>query len=304
MRMNMAGPGEKWKTPIGEFQVEDYKIYSHRNGRIFIRYLLHDLLDEIAEDMRKNIRDDYDNVVIVDGGEGSGKSNLMYQLLTRYDPNFDMLRGYTYDAEAFRAKICEGGDIGRTFWMDEGSIIANNRDWNSTNNKSFIKVLETCRSRHYTLGICIPSFDRLDIYIREHRVRYLLHCEPMDFMNGGMRPRGYCEVRKRNDVTGQLELIGYAAYNRMPEEAAKVYKELKSASQAKLFEDLYGEDADDSPGAKYKKKYEEGEAKLDTAMLRLYESGVELEELQEMFSIKSKKTLQNRLSKARKRGEA
>lgn len=123
-------------------------------------------------------------------------------------------------------------------------------------------------------------------------------------MNGGMRPRGYCEVRKRNDVTGQLELIGYASYNRMPEEAAKVYRELKSASQAKLFEDLYGEDADDSPGAKYKKKYEEGEAKLDTAMLRLYESGVELEELQEMFSIKSKKTLQNRLSKARKRGEA
>ena len=90
MRMNIAGPGEKWKTPIGEFQVEDYKIYSHRNGKIFIRYLLQDLLDEIAEDMRKNIRDDYDNVVIVDGGEGSGKSNLMYQLLTRYDPNFDM----------------------------------------------------------------------------------------------------------------------------------------------------------------------------------------------------------------------
>lgn len=304
MRMNIAGKGETWKTPIGEFEVADYQIFAHRNGKIFIRYLLKDLLDEIAADMRKNVRDDYDNVVIVDGGEGSGKSNLMYQLLVRYDPSFDMERGYTYDADAFRAKIREGGDIGRTFWMDEGSIIANNRDWNSTNNKSFVKVLETCRSRHYTLGICIPAFERLDVYIREHRVRYLLHCEPMTFSEGGMKPRGYCEVRKRNDVTGQLELIGYAEYSKMPEDVAAKYKELKLSSQTKLFEDLYGEDADDSPGAKYKKKYEQGEAKLDTAMLRLYDSGVGLEELQEMFGIESKKTLQNRLSKARKRGEA
>lgn len=304
MRMNIAGKGETWKTPIGEFEVADYQIFAHRNGKIFIRYLLKDLLDEIAADMRKNVRDDYDNVVIVDGGEGSGKSNLMYQLLVRYDPSFDMERGYTYDADAFRAKIREGGDLGRTFWMDEGSIIANNRDWNSTNNKSFVKVLETCRSRHYTLGICIPAFERLDVYIREHRVRYLLHCEPMTFSEGGMKPRGYCEVRKRNDVTGQLELIGYAEYSKMPEDVAAKYKELKLSSQTKLFEDLYGEDADDSPGAKYKKKYEQGEAKLDTAMLRLYDSGVGLEELQEMFGIESKKTLQNRLSKARKRGEA
>lgn len=302
--MNIAGKGETWKTPIGEFEVADYQIFAHRNGKIFIRYLLKDLLDEIAADMRKNVRDDYDNVVIVDGGEGSGKSNLMYQLLVRYDPSFDMERGYTYDADAFRAKIREGGDLGRTFWMDEGSIIANNRDWNSTNNKSFVKVLETCRSRHYTLGICIPAFERLDVYIREHRVRYLLHCEPMTFSEGGMKPRGYCEVRKRNDVTGQLELIGYAEYSKMPEDVAAKYKELKLSSQTKLFEDLYGEDADDSPGAKYKKKYEQGEAKLDTAMLRLYDSGVGLEELQEMFGIESKKTLQNRLSKARKRGEA
>ena len=119
-----------------------------------------------------------------------------------------------------------------------------------------------------------------------------------------MKPRGYCEVRKRNDVTGQLELIGYAEYSKMPEDVAAKYKELKLSSQTKLFEDLYGEDADDTPGAKYKKKYEQGEAKLDTAMLKLYDSGVGLEELQEMFGIESKKTLQNRLSKARKRGEA
>lgn len=296
--MQIAGPGETWKTPIGELQVLDYKVYSHASGKIFIRYLLEDLLDKLAEDMRKNVREDYDNVVIVDGGEGSGKSNLMYQLLRRYDPNFDVKKGYTYDADAFKKKIREGGDIGRTFWMDEGSIIANNRDWNSNQNKGFIKTLETCRSRHYTLGICIPSFERLDVYIREHRVRYLIHCEPMDFSEGGFRQRGYCEVRKKNDITGALELIGYAEYSKMPDEVAAEYKQLKLDSQDKLFRDLYGEE-EESPGAKYKKKWEEAEKKQNKVMLQLYNSGTTVEELQEMFGIDSRKTLQNRLSKAR-----
>lgn len=303
MRMQVAGPGETWKTPIGELPVLDYKVYSHNSGKIFIRYLLEDLLDKLAEDMRKNVRDDYDNVVVVDGGEGSGKSNLMYQILKRYDPNFEIARGYTYDADAFKKKIREGGDIGRTFWMDEGSIIANNRDWNSPQNKGFIKTLETCRSRHYTLGICIPSFDRLDVYIREHRVRYLIHCEPMDFTDGGFRQRGYCEVRKKNDITGALELIGYAEYSKMPDDVAAEYKQIKLESQDKLFRDLYGDDADDSPGAKYKKKWEESEKKQNRVMLRLYNSGTSIEELQDIFGIESRKTLQNRLSKARTSGE-
>ena len=302
MRMNIAGPGETWKTPIGDIPVLDYQVWNHNSGKIFIRYLLEDLLGVLAEDMRKNIRDDYDNVVVVDGGEGSGKSNLMYQLLIRYDPAFDIERGYTYDADAFKKKIREGGDIGRTFWMDEGSIIANNRDWNSQQNKGFVKTLETCRSRHYTLGICIPAFDRLDVYIREHRVRYLLHCEPMTFTEGGFKQRGYCEVRKKNDVTGALELIGYAEYDKMPEDVAKQYKEMKLASQDKLFQDLYGEDADDSPGAKYKRKYEEAEKKQNRIMLSLYNAGTSIEELQEMFEIDNRKTLQNRLSKARTEG--
>lgn len=302
MRMQIAGPGEKWKTPIGELAVLDYRVYAHRSGKIFIRYLLEDLLDALADDMRKNIRDDYDNVIVVDGGEGSGKSNLMYQLLSRYDPNFDIKRGYTYDADAFKKKIREGGDIGRTFWMDEGSIIANNRDWNTQQNKGFVKVLETCRSRHYTLGMCIPSFERLDVYIREHRARYWLHCEPMTFDEGGPRARGYCEVKKKNDVTGAMELIGYAEYSKMPDDVAKVYKQLKEESQNKLFQDLYGED-DEAPGAKYKRKYEEKEKQLSAAMLKLYDSGTSLEDLQTMFGIDNKKTLQNRLSRARELAE-
>ena len=70
----------------------------------------------------------------------------------------------------------------------------------------------------------------------------------------------------------------------------------------KLFQDLYGEDADDSPGAKYKKKWEEAEKKQNRIMLTMYNSGTSLEELQDLFGIENRRTLQNRLSKARTEG--
>lgn len=248
--------------------------------------------------MRKNLAEDYDNLIVCYGGEGSGKSNAMFALLQEFDPNLDIEKCYTYDNAAFRSKIREGGDIGRTFWMDEGSIMASNRDWNTQNNKGFVKTLETCRSRHYTLGVCIPSLDRLDIYIREHRIRYAIHCEPMTFHTGGFKKRGYAAAYKKNDITGTMELIGYGDYPQMPPEIKAIYEPMKAESQERLFNDLFGED-DDRPGAAYKKKYEEAEQKVSMAMLRLYDAGTSLEELQTMFNIESKKTLQNRLSKAR-----
>lgn len=271
---------------------------AHNSGKFFIRYLLKDLLEAIAKDMRKNLAEDYDNLVVCYGGEGSGKSNAMYALLSTFDPNLNVEKCYTYDNAAFRSKIKEGGDIGRTFWMDEGSVMASNRDWNTVNNKGFVKILETCRSRHFTLGCCIPSLDRLDIYIREHRIRYAIHCEPMTFSRGGFKKRGYFSAYKKNDVTGVMELIGYGEYPQMPPEIKEIYEPMKAASQERLFKDLFG-DEDEGPGSKYKKKYEEAEGKVSLAMLKLYDAGTSLEELQDMFGIESKKTLQNRLSKAR-----
>lgn len=181
MRVTVAGRGEMWKTPIGEIEVDDYKLVTHKSGKFFARYLLKDLLQEVAEDMHKNIREDYDNFVVIVGGEGAGKSNATYDLLSRYDPELDIEKCYTYNNEAFRQKILAGKDIGRTFWMDEGSVIANNRDWQSKESKAFVQTVETCRSRHYTIAADIPVLDRLDIYLRESRMRYLIKCAPMSF---------------------------------------------------------------------------------------------------------------------------
>ena len=99
-------------------------------------------------------------------------------------------------------------------------------------------------------------------------------------------------------MSGKLKLIGYGCYPKMPSEAEKIYKPLKAEAQRRLLEKLYGSGRE-SAGSKYKKKYEESQKALSLAMLKLHESGTSLDELMAMFNIESKKTLQNRLSKAR-----
>lgn len=186
MRLNLAVEGDKRKTPIGDIDILAIDPVVHKNGSLFIRYLLDDLLDELAEDMRKNLRANYDNFIVVTGGEGSGKSNCTWALLHAFDPDLDIVEAYTYNNEAFGDKVLHGETRGRIFWMDEGSVIANNRDWNTGDNKSFVQTVETCRSLGFTIAADIPQLDRLDKYLREFRMRYLIKVEPMSF-----EPYGY-----------------------------------------------------------------------------------------------------------------
>lgn len=259
MRVQVTEVGEIRETPIGEARVLDYMIVEHRGksrNSVYIRYLYDNFLDLLAEDMKKNVDDGYDNIICIEGPEGSGKSNAAYQLISRYDHKFKLENGYVYDTDAFKDRLESGDDVGRSFWMDEGSNIANNRDWNTENNKNLVKIVETMRSRHWTLVFCIPKSDRLDIYLRENRLRYLITCEPMEFTQYGYKKRGYCEVKKKDDY-GQMKSIGYAMYDPMPPQISIEYEKIKADSQNLMIQEiLVGKSKKAQAGAKYKEKYE------------------------------------------------
>lgn len=284
-------------TMIGKLPVKDICLKRWPSGKIFVRYLIDDLLGILAEDMRQNIRDGYDNMVVIDGGEGSGKSNLAYALCSAYDPSFD-LDTYTYDTKGFTGLLKKG--IGhKTIWMDEGSNIASNREWNTQDNKDFILYLETMRSKGSTFTMCIPTRERLDIYIREHRARYMIHCEGMRFDKTGYKARGYFELQKRAE-NGKMRHIGYGEYDVMPADVKVEYEKLKAKSQQTIIDKILHKE-DEKPGAKYKQKYEDITKRLDAVMLSLYEGGYDRDSLMEMFGIENSKTFANRISKARGR---
>lgn len=91
--------------------------------------------------------------------------------------------------------------------------------------------------------------------------------------------------------------VGYGCYPAMPENVKAIYEPLKKESQKKLLTDLY--DQRGGAGSKYKKKYEESEKQFNVALMKLADSGMSAEELAEAFGFDSKKTVQNRISKAR-----
>ena len=298
MRFEIAGVGDTWKTDIGDTVVEDMTVVRWPNGKVYVQYLVKDLVQLLAADMHKNIRDGYDNVVVVEGPEGSGKSNLAYAICKAYDQDFDVTKQYVYNTDAFKEKLNSGDDRHSVFWMDEGSNIANNRDWNTVDNKDLIGLLETCRSRGWTIVMCIPTHERLDVYIREHRIRYLLKCGPRKFDVSGYKERGYFELQKKSPW-GKMETVGYGSYDKIPEEVKDTYEGIKADSQRKLIDQVINPEA---PGSKYKAKYEAKCKETDDILLRLYDSKkCDKESLMQLFGIESEKTFENKIYKARRR---
>ena len=298
-RIKIEGVGEIRRTRIGDCKVQDAHLNIYRSGKFFVQYLMEDLLLKLAEDMHRNIRSDYDNVVMIEGGEGSGKSNLAWQVIEAFSPGFDIRQTYVYNMDGIRERFAAEDYGGGTFWMDETSQIASNRNWQSEDNKDLVSILEVCRSKHFSLVGCIPSISRADIYLREYRMRYLLRCKPMKFDLIVYKPRGVFELLKRNNESGQMEHVGYGLYDPMPDAAKEIYEPIKAEFQER-FRQKIAEGKE--KGGKYKDKYQEVQNRNTEIMCKLHDRGIiDDDELMAMFGYENKKTFQNALSRARQR---
>lgn len=300
MKIRIDDLGTDRNTLIGNLKATDYEPVLHNNGKLFIRFKYDGMLDQLAADMHRNIEENNDNVVVIEGAEGSGKSNLAYWICKKFNPDFDMNQDYVYDFETFKKKISSGKDQHGCFWLDETSNLANNRDWNTQNNKHMIELLEMMRSRKWTLVMCIPHKERLDVYIRENRIKYQLTCAPYRFKNSGIIKRGVFELQKKN-IYGHMQHVGYGTYDKIPKEEAAIYEALKLRSQeTKINEIVYGEE---KPGQKYKKMYEEQCKKNREAMLCLSQSGVETEHIMQLFGYTDRHQYYNAITKAKQERE-
>ena len=297
-RIKIDSSGSVKKTRIGECEVLDTQLQMYPSGKFFIQYLYKDLLEKLAEDMHRNVRADYDNVVMIEGGEGSGKSNLAYQVIKAYNPDFDIKQTYVYNMDGIRERFAAEDYGGDTFWMDETSQIASNRNWQSEDNKDLVSILEVCRSKHFSLVGCIPSITRADIYLREYRMRYLLRCRPMKFPRIGYKPRGIFELLKRDNETGKMKHIGYGLFDPMPDDQKQIYEPIKADFQEKFRLKI----SEKKEKGGYKEKYQQVQNEETDMMAKLHDRGlVSDDDLMELFGYDQKKTFQNAISRARNR---
>lgn len=250
-----------------------------KSNRIFVRYLFGtELMDYLVEDMQSNVKNEYDNLVVIQGHEGSGKSQLAFQLCKRLDPKFDFETSYVYDYNEFLDNITNTDidDRGRVFWMDEATNVASNREFMQNDNRKFIQLLEMMRSRGWTLIMCIPSVERLDVYIRDHRIRYLLTTVEKSWDEVYTeRSRGFYELQfKRGDSYKTFYTIGYGTFGVMTPEERKAYDKIKRKSQEAKMNEIARKDNNTLRG-KNKRMTERQEVLL--AALR--EQGVDFDTL-------------------------
>lgn len=297
MRIETEEIGQVRRTPIGDAVIDDMQVMKWPSGKVFVRYLYRDLIETLAADMHRNTSAGFDNVVVVEGAEGSGKSNLMWQICRAYDPDFSLTESYIYDMDALRERMRSGTIEGATLWMDEGSNIASNRDWQTQGNKDLVLFLETMRSKRIMFGMCIPHHERLDVYIRENRIRYLITCAEMEFPTTGPVPRGIFELRSRS-AYGQLRLVGYGRYDPMPAEAAAEYEKLKASSQEQIIRRMSTGGAEKNGG--YKQLYSEATQARDMAMARLIDAGMDRDEIMIAYDIHNPQVFANALTRGRK----
>ena len=297
-RIKIEGVGEDRRTRIGDCKVIDAQLKMYRSGKFFVQYLYEDLLQKLAEDMHRNVKADYDNVVMIEGGEGSGKSNLAWNVIEAYSPNFDINQTYVYNMQGIRERFAAADYGGGIFWMDETSQIASNRTWQSEDNQDLVGILETSRSKGFSIVGCVPNISRVDIYLREFRMRYLLRCRPMKFESTCYRPRGIFELLKRNNESGNMEHVGYGLFDPMPAEAKEIYEPIKAEFQDRFRKKI----AEGKEKSGYKEKYNQVQNKNTEIMAKLHDRGlISDDELMIMFGYDNKKTFQNALSRARQR---
>lgn len=274
----------------------DRRIYVYPHGKYYIRYLYDNLLDRLVEEIHENVKEDLDNIVGIDGPEGVGKSSLAYWIAKKYNPNFDMRASYAVSFKELVDKIHDyhGQDDGAVFWLDEATKIGNKREWASKENVALMKLLQMFRSRHWLLILCIPSINDLDIYLREQRIRYELHCLWLDWEERTHKDRGYfqlCRVEIKDDNKPRKS-VGYGIYDPIPADVVESYKSLKRETQDDAFQELYE--------SQNKKNRFEKQGELNRKLiLRMREEGNSVKDIAEFTGL-TEQVVMNYCSKARR----
>lgn len=253
-----------------------------KTGKTFIRYLCDGLLERLAEDIRSNVENEYDNLICIEGREGTGKSNLAVALCRAIDPDWDMQENYIYNYGEFVEAITSDktDDRRRVFFLDEGSLVANKRESMSEDSKRFVELLETMRSRGWTLVMCIPSAERLDIYIREHRMRYLLRAWEKSWdVVYTESARGYFELLTRKGYgLDRFKTVAYGRFPKMSPEDEKVYRKLKEASQVRLMDKIAGKNQAPKVN-KNNKVLEKQRHRIENSAVQLQKMGMKISEI-------------------------
>ena len=117
-----------------------------------------------------------DTWIIVDGDEGSGKTNLasylLYYVHCKTGREFTLDRFYFDSDDMFN--WVKDNNNGLVNW-DEASLGGLSMEWWNKSQRNLIKFAMTGRKKHHFFVLCIPKFNKLQEYLRVDRSHALIH---------------------------------------------------------------------------------------------------------------------------------
>ena len=151
----------------------DYKM-KVTDKNLYIEPKLKSKLDLMAT--RTLGKSEQDNVVLIDGDEGSGKTNIasLVAYYMAYVTKRELsINNVFFDLDKlidFAMKTEK-----QIIWWDEGALGGLASEWWMKNQKRFMKLLMISRKRRHFFIICIPKFFKLNEYFVVDRSIALLH---------------------------------------------------------------------------------------------------------------------------------
>lgn len=203
-----------------------------------------DAFDMFVDELAKRIRRDQQNVVVVEGDTGSGKSafalNLCVALSRKLGKSFDLSKDYIYASSDLWAKLADP-DAGPISLLDEGSVTIASMNATRKDDKDIMTLFNTMRSRGWTTIICNPSIMRINQAVRMDHVDYKIRCNsPEKPLIRGFG-RGFFQCRKANRHEFKKgdpfwELIYTGVFGDYPPSLKEEYLAIKNSHQDELME--------------------------------------------------------------------
>lgn len=156
-------------------------------------------LQWLKEEILCAVANDWDQVILVTGEEGCGKSSLALHLAYLLDPNFS-LDNVTFTEQEFKdwVRNCKPGSVGI---MDEAGEAMFAYEWMERGQRDLIKAFFAFRAKNLIIILVMPHAKILTKQLRERRVGWWLNTYAKS-----MIMRGYSHLRKRPQIGNPWEI--------------------------------------------------------------------------------------------------
>ena len=114
-----------------------------------------------------------DSMTVITGDEGAGKSTLGVVQCQVMCDTFQ-LKNICLNAHQFITNLQEN-EPGSAVLLDEGLLFMFSRETMSKKNRDMTKIFSVMRAKRQYVVICVPNYYTMDAYVRNQRVKTILH---------------------------------------------------------------------------------------------------------------------------------